>query len=99
MRINGGDIAGIEEAIRIQNRFAFAAEVVAGNGRAAHFQAAKNLAIPGQIAAFIIGFFSTVLSFVVPLYSLQIFERVATTANDLDASSTNCKDISDRSNR
>jgi ATP-binding cassette subfamily C protein len=42
--------------------------------------AVRNLR-PAIIAAFIIGFFSTVLSFVVPLYSLQIFERVATSRN------------------
>src|SRR5688500_9926832 len=51
--VDGGDVAGREPALA-QHLAALALEVAAGDPRAAHHQVAEALAVPGQLAAFLV---------------------------------------------
>src|ERR1039458_7194386 len=53
--IHGGDVAGIEPAVRLEHFGAFALVIALGHRRPAHFQAAEGLAVPGDLLAGVVG--------------------------------------------
>src|ERR1700751_2928366 len=55
LRIDGRDVAGVEEAVGVEDVAALTFEIGLGYGRSAHLEAAEGLAVPRQLAVRIVG--------------------------------------------
>ncbi len=76
-RIDGGDVARVEEALLVEDLLALAAEIGLGHGGPAHFQAAEGLAVVRQVAPASSVMFISTLNGAIALLHLEVVERVA----------------------
>ena len=50
--IDGGDVAGVEEAVLVEDLAAFVAEIALDDGEALHLEPAETFAVPRQLGLF-----------------------------------------------
>ena len=85
VRVDGGDVAGVEKAVRVEDVAAFVLEIGSRDRGPAHLEPAEGLAVPWQRAAGVVGDLHLDAERRVALLPLDVEPRLAGRARHIRA--------------